>query len=222
CRPPPGSRREIVEHGNGRFRRQPRIDGEAPGVYPTGIGPRVGQIFDRSEGAQLLGQMRRLMSDSTPVRRSGPDDRYSHHSPFTILNSQFWTLTPWIPRSAQDSSCPPKPHPFQILPFGAVERDRMIRSGAASPKQREADARIEARREDDLLEEIGAHEAGAGARQQEAAGCDEGHPETVDVLVAPRGSFDVRSLLRGGRRIAHHDVPLLSPLAPPAQVLQNL
>src|SRR5262249_23608098 len=49
----------------------------------------------------------------------------------------------------------PQPQPLQILPLGAVDRDRMVRPRALAGADREAPTCVEARAEDDLLEEVG-------------------------------------------------------------------
>src|SRR5215831_10940713 len=147
------------------------------------------------------------VSWAMPPRSGGAGPRIAtrtiRHSPFSTAGS-------------------PQPHSLQILPFRAVERDRMVGAGARSRHHREWDTRVPARREDDFLEEVSAHEAGAGARQKQAARRDQSHREAVDILISPSGSFDVRSLLREGGGVADHDVPMLLTLDPAPQVLENV
>src|SRR5258706_13681273 len=98
-----------------------------------------------------------------------------------------------------------------------------MRGGGPGPRRApERTASFEARREHDLLEQIGGDLPGAGAGQQPSPGRDETHRQAVDVLVRARRPIDVSSLLREGRRVAHDDVPLLASLDAAPHVLENI
>src|SRR5205814_7748518 len=111
----------------------------------------------------------------------------------------------FIPSSLTD-----EPETFQILPLRTVERDGVVRTGAPTRHESKWTARLEARREDDLLKEIGCKQPGAGTCQKPSPRRHERHRQPVDVLVTASGAGEVPALLRERGGIADDDVPYLA------------
>src|ERR1051326_5689659 len=103
--------------------------------------------------------------------------------------------------------------PLQILAFRAEERHRMILPRGQPLDERNAPAGVVRGREDDFLEEVERHVAGAGEVHHQPAGLDELEREEVDVLVAARGALDLAARLRERGRIADDEAEALFRLA---------
>src|SRR5215213_1022753 len=85
-----------------------------------------------------------------PNQKESPTIRRFYSSGFCLLPSGFWFLP--------SAFCFPSPHlqqePFQILPFRAVERDRVIRAGFEAAHEGDPASCIDRGGEDDFLKEI--------------------------------------------------------------------
>src|SRR5688572_31896881 len=93
---------------------------------------------------------------------------------------------------------------LQVLPFGKLERHRMVGGGAEALDDLRVAARIERSAGDDRLEQLGRDAAGARKGGEQAAGREELERPEVDVLVGARRLLD----LGGGRgelRRVEHD-----------------
>src|ERR1041385_453256 len=102
--------------------------------------------------------------------------------------------------------------PFEVLPLGAVQRHRMILARGEAPDDGDAPPGIVRGGEDDLLEEVERHVAGAGEGHHPAAVLDELQREEVDVLVAAGGTLDFAARFGEGRRVADDEAEALPRL----------
>ena len=81
---------------------------------------------------------------------------------------------------------------------------------------------VDARAEDDLLEEVGADQAGAGEGGEDAVRVEELEGEQVDVLVAARRARHLVGAVRELRRVEDDHVETLLALAVLAQHLEDV
>src|SRR5258706_16322340 len=77
--------------------------------------------------------------------------------PFRFARNDASTVpsSPLDSRTARRGASPFQPERLQVFTFGAVERNGMIRSGAAPFQETHRHARVERRGEEHLLKEIG-------------------------------------------------------------------
>ena len=123
-------------------------------------------------------------------------------------------------RESQGCSLDPADKSLEIGALGKDKEGGVVGGLAEAFENLRNAVSIEGGVGNDLLEEVGLHEARAGEGEENSAGAQEFEGEDVDILVAARGAFELGAAFGEFGRIEDDDVELARLVAEAAEDLE--